>query len=66
MQATEKEKLMIPTPEMTHAELVENRLLVVVLGRARISNRPIRQENRIFFSKIRQEEKRIIPEKRNE
>jgi len=40
VQATEKGKLMIPTSEMAYAELVGNRLLVVVLGgRARISNR---------------------------
>jgi len=36
VQATEKGKLMIPTPEMAYAELVGNRLLVAVLGRARV------------------------------
>jgi len=36
VQATEKGKLMIPTPEMAYAELVGNRLLVAVPGGARV------------------------------
>jgi len=39
VQATEKGKLMIPTPEMAYAELVGNHLLVGVIGGAPISNR---------------------------